>query len=543
MKLRERLRRYWIEPLDPAPLGLVRVTFGLVLVIATLDVAPVLVDLLSDAGAMPRGALLASAARPNRFSVYDIAGPIWVTWLLWLMTVAACLSFCVGWHTRAANFASLLLVSGLHERNQLVFDGSDVVIRVMLFWFLFLPTGARYSIDALRRRARGLPPAPGPSAWFVRLAQIQFAWIYFDSVLYKLGGTVWPSGHALHYALGLEHLFSRKIGVALSNARWFVVPGTYVALAIETAFIFMMFAPLWQPRLKAVGLALGALLHLSIAVTMNVGNFCWLMISMYPLFFEPRWADGAVGLVRRPARALREHLDRIAEVRNAIEPIRDLALAHAHVARSDGGRADPLPPPSAARSAPSAWTRAGTGLFRAAGAVTLVSALWLSLPKTPFHAKVPSLVQKARATELSVQVPALPGWLFNALQFAELWQSWDMFAPNPASVDLWLKGIGNLVDGTAVDPLRDDRGGPLPAPGVGLVFTRWTKYTHNLAYTDNTNLLEFGKFICRRWNTSPPSGRAQLKLFKIYRVQKELGDLGEAPKGWEEKLIWDHRCF
>ena len=62
--------RYWFGQLDLRPLGLARLAFGTVLVLAVLDTGPILADLLSDGGVMPRAALLSPGCCCRR-----LAGP------------------------------------------------------------------------------------------------------------------------------------------------------------------------------------------------------------------------------------------------------------------------------------------------------------------------------------------------------------------------------------------------------------------------------------------------------------------------------------
>jgi hypothetical protein len=482
---RGRIRAFWGNPVDVRPLALMRITFGLVLLMATLDIAPVLFDLLSEDGVLPRSALF-GVARLDRFSVMDLAGPRWVSALMLALAVLAVLSFTVGFHTRAATIACFVFVTGIHERNLAVFDGADNVIRVVLFWLMFTPAGAHYSVDAVLKSARGEPRARTADPFAVRLLQIQFSWIYFASVLAKLSGTAWPRGTALHYALSLEHLFTRPLGLMLSRVPHLSTIGTYFTLGVEGAFLFLVFSPFLQPFAKALALLLGAGLHLGIALTMNVGSFSYLMIACYPLLFEGAWAERAVAVFRR-------------------------RLGRAPPAAS----AAPLwePPPQ----------RRGLGSRVLLGAL-LVSALWFSIP------------QSARR-----HVPAQPRWLFATVQFTELWQVWDMFAPDPVGYDFYLRSVGKLKDGTEVDVLHGLHGGPLPPPLPGLFFTRWTKFITNLAYSGPPQLLPFGSFLCRRWNADP--ARPPLVTFKVFREQVKLDPVGAPKQPWEEHLIWDHHCF
>ena len=66
----------------------------------------------------------------------------------------------VGWQTRWVTVASWVLLTSLQSRNPIALNGGDAILRLLLFWSMLLPLGARWSLDAAR--AGGLPTSsPG----------------------------------------------------------------------------------------------------------------------------------------------------------------------------------------------------------------------------------------------------------------------------------------------------------------------------------------------------------------------------------------------
>jgi predicted DCC family thiol-disulfide oxidoreductase YuxK len=620
---------FWFGGLDLRPLCLFRITFGFLVTVATLDIGPILHDILSDEGLMPRSALLGGIARANRFSVFDLAGPYWVTVALWIVAVAACICLTVGWHSRLSSVVTFFFVCGLHERNLLAFDGADNVIRAMLFWMMFMPLGARYSVDAVLRAARGQPVVTHAPAFMMRLGQIQIAWVYLNSFIHKWGGgNTWHDGTALHYALGLDHMFTRDFGQWLFNKPWFYVPGTYFTDMVECTFLIFTFFPFLQPKLKAVAIASGVALHAGIWATMNVGNFSYLMPLAFPLLFEPEWAewtiaqtrrlvgkgvtkvyyDGLCPLCRETAALLRgfDPFGNLAFVdfreKGALAAVPELSAAaleqRMHTVGEDGkilagypaviqiarrlpalwlfgvlGQApgasavgEPLYDRVASRRklqhrcddascavptppAPTDWRElvpptvrnAATWLFRGSMAILMIGCFWFALPSDAQNIMPGAL--PAPFGGKTYKVPNMPGPYHDLIQEVEVWQVWDMFSPNPMDTDIWLKGVGELTDGTSVDVLHGLGGGPLPPPIPHFVFSRWTKFINNLAYAEQPTLLEFGRFLCRDWNNQRPPWRAQLKTFKVYREQRRTAAPNVEPVPWGEEMIWDHHCF
>src|SRR5262245_64238108 len=67
--------------------------------------------------------------------------------ILFVAAGVSALALLVGHRTRLATIASWLLFTSLNTRNPMVVLGADVLLRVVLFWAMFLPLGARYSVD------------------------------------------------------------------------------------------------------------------------------------------------------------------------------------------------------------------------------------------------------------------------------------------------------------------------------------------------------------------------------------------------------------
>jgi predicted DCC family thiol-disulfide oxidoreductase YuxK len=635
--------RFWVGQLDLRPLGFMRIAFGAVLFWSTIDLAPVLIDFFSDDGVAPRWALFGGSGmvRAARFSVYDIAGPQWLLVLLFVLTLLAILAFMVGWHSRIASVATFLLVCGLHERNTFTLDGSDNMIRVLLFWLMFMPTGARYSVDAVLRAARGEPTITHGTALPMRMGQVNICWVYLNTTLYKWPGVEWHNGTALRIALGLDHLFTRTLGHVLFEQNWFLQIGTYFTLVAEVSMLPLVFLPLWkpsrgplsrwpswlfQPTYKALGIAMVTAMHLGIAFLMSIGNFSWIMISSYFLLYEPEWIEAVVGGIRRvwSKSVTRVYYDgacavctRLARVlrgfdvfgnlelidfheRGALAGVpagftRDALEQRLHVLDADGrvrtggsacariaqrvpalailgyltlpALAEPLydrfarsrktfaKPRSRGRWL-ARWSAAipvglkdlAHGLLHGWLVLMLFGSMWYSIPE---DGKIPPLVIGGKVITPTLDVAPGHMWrpLFEGVQTLELWQQWNMFSPKPLDSDMYLMGRGELTDGTEVDVVRGDRGdnsGPLLPPIYpSFFFDRWTKYLNNIetAGKDSPWSLEFGRFICRRWNGRPPHGRALLKSFKLYKEWRLVPLYGQTPTDWTESEIWNHHCF
>ena len=147
----------------------------------------------SDAGVVPRALI-----GPNGpISLFMLCGSEWYAGSLMVFGCLFALLLLVGWRTQFVTFISWFLLIGVHERNFAIMQGGDVVMRMLLFWGMFLPLGACYSLDALRRPMAEWRPrvlSVGSVAYLVQICLVYFfvkplAW----GATRKLSRTMFPN--------------------------------------------------------------------------------------------------------------------------------------------------------------------------------------------------------------------------------------------------------------------------------------------------------------------------------------------------------------
>ncbi|MBK7830704.1 hypothetical protein [Nannocystis sp.] len=254
---RDQLRRVLLGLIDPRPLALLRICFGLCLLLGALEVAPLNQYLFSDEGLLPspavpqvygKAALLgygdgvrAPAGFVDGLGVRDflVSGrwsllyfrddPAFVR-AYFAAFVAACGLFVLGWRTRVAAAITWLLYIGMLRRGDAHWGGEQVYCGFM-FLLVLARCGEAFSVDnwlrCRRLRARallseadgpgagaGAPPGPGHPqglaaiyrrvpAWPQALIVAQLAICYAANGWAKWGAG-WVSGDALMYTLQLD---------------------------------------------------------------------------------------------------------------------------------------------------------------------------------------------------------------------------------------------------------------------------------------------------------------------------------------------------
>lgn len=305
-------RSFWLGRIDARIVALFRIALGALLLIDLADRVPDLFAFYSDHGILPRAMLLDGMVRTWRFSLFDAIGNPVLLALTYAIGAAAVLAMMVGYRTRLATFVTWLFVLSLHERNLVVLDSGDTVIRILCFWMLFADSGAVWSLDVKwgRRAAEPLlPVAP------LRVMQLQVAVIYLCAALLKNGPT-WQNGTAIYHAMQLSD-WVRPLGKWLLAYPFACELLTRATLVVEAGFVVLAFSPILPQVMRAIAIVSVLGLHAGIFLTMRVGLFSLIMPVTMALFVSPEWIAklyGEVNAAEPPIESVRSTWRRLSPV-------------------------------------------------------------------------------------------------------------------------------------------------------------------------------------------------------------------------------------
>ena len=488
-------REYWLGDIDLRPAALFRIALGAFVLFDLLEFTPNLRAWFSDEGVFPRASFIANWARTTRFVPMDAFGSPLLVWVYWGLAFVFAAMMLVGYRSRLASFLTFVLMAGFQERLPPLFDGSDSVLRLMLFWNAFTRSGNLWSVDSLRAAAAGSPlPRKGP-ALPVRLLQLQPGWIYLCSIIFKMEGSFWRNGTALHYVLHLDKVFTQPYLAFLGDIKPLVYIGSYGTLVVEGSFLALTLCPFYPRITRIIAMLEGTALHAGIGLSMRIGHFSYLMPLCYIPLFAPEWAQTIVSWASAKL-VTPEWRTRWTE----------LAL------KLPGPR---VPSPG--------WIPRQTAT--AALATVFVLTSWYSLPALP-----PNL-QKYTPKPVTA-------FLTTLVDYASLWNSWDMFAPEPLHTDYHLTAPGELENGVKINIF----GGP-DGEQRGFFFTRWWKYEENVIGGNQTLPLEWGRYVCREHNFHLAPGEPRLHTFQLVKEWQDIPELGKPWPALQRTTIWSHVCY
>jgi len=543
----------------------------------------------TDDGVLPRlwanqyftGNALFSLWNPAVLSMHMLTGSFAGTAAIFLVHGLAAIALLLGFRTRLFTFIVWFLLSSLHARNPLVLSVGDDVLRVLLFFAIFLPLGARYSIDAALNSAKKDDSdtyfSPSTAAYC-----LQFIAIYFFSALLKSGPEWRAEGTALYYAFNFDQ-FALAAGKALLAQPDFLRVLSFSVWWIELLGAFILLVPHRVARL--FGITLFASLQFGIAMTLALGhNPIINTIVLFPFLPGSVWRrreralpkieiiyDGDCGFCRKAVMVLVEFLrPRLIDDPRPAQG-KDLFILrreNSWIVRSEGApdafRFDALVRCIAA-SPLLFWTapffrlgvvqRIGTWVYRWVASHRGFNArLFSFLRFRPVGLRLPAVVESIAVFLLACVIlynaawvtplNPLPAVLEFPILLSRLEQYWGMFAPAPNRDDGWYVVEGRLRNGSQVDALRKTSEISYEKPRAAADFypdERWRRYMINIGTRDQRQFREpFTSYVCRDWNGSH-TGAEHLDGLSLFFMSETSRPPGQ-PIDVVKQNFRDHAC-
>ncbi len=478
--------------LDYRSLALLRMGLAVALLMTLRECGEYLGAFYTDAGALPRAALIANNYAPPWPNVHMAGGSFAFQAALFGLQVVLALLLLVGYRTRLVTALSFYLLFSMQGRNPMLIFGPDMMLRLMLFWGIFLPLGRRFSLDA----ELGRTPPPAEPVYFdiAGVAYIlQFILIYFYSGYTKTGAT-WQVDHtAIARALDLE-IFRRPLGHWINHYDWLTTWLTVAVPPIETYGAFLFIVPFCTGWARWAGFLLLTGLQLGFNLSMDLGLFGVVMVAiMLGLLPAECWTGLLEPLGRKIARW---------RPGGKTKPPRSWLAAQARARGAAERRA--------------AWRARHKGL---------VSALrWLRRGLVAFlvYYIVGWNVDYSHSDHAWVPV-SLDGLAYN-FGFEQHFD--NLFAPNPEDQDGWFILSGTTVGDREVNVFSGAEAFTLARP-ASVVATyrgeRWGSYLPYVLESRTTWLLEpLALYLGREWNRTH-FGADRVKSIQINFMLERVG--------------------
>lgn len=276
--------------LDARSLALFRMALGALLCVDCLLRTRDFRLMFAVDGIFPPEAIRRFLSAPTLWSLAFLDDATWWNGVVLGLEGVAGAFLAVGCGTRLATAVGWAALVSVIRRASPASNGGDLWLACQLFWALFLPLGAAWSVDARRAERRGIAPTSSACSVATAALVLQMAAIYVSAGLAKCNDT-WTAGTALAHALSV-HDHGTPLGMALVRSGVFgplLQPLTWGVLALEIAGP-VAFVVCTAPRVRlAIALTFIAF-HAAIWLTMSVGLFAPVSIAAWlPLLPSIAW--------------------------------------------------------------------------------------------------------------------------------------------------------------------------------------------------------------------------------------------------------------
>lgn len=545
----------------------------------------------TDFGVLPRSVLLDKFISPLHFSIHLISGSYTSQVILFLINALFALFLLVGYRARLMSLLCWFFFTSLQVRNPAIHAGGDDVLRLVLFWSMFVPLGACYSIDsALNSSNEKLPKRVFSTGTLALLIQILL--VYVVAWGCKTAPEWKEEGTAIYYALSLER-FAFPFGQWLLHFPVFLKYITHSIWWFELIGPLFLLVPHTLGLIRIYAILAFVLLNLGFGLCLTVGIFpfvnCIALTPFLPSLFWDRiisklkpisdfnltiYYDGDCNFCKKSVLLLKTFLlipeIKIFKAQEDESIFSDMKTQNSWVIVDSTGtrhykydafkiicNASPLRP--ILRFLPLfILSDSGKSLYEIiASNRTFASGL------TSYLAFRPVKVQQSKIGSIFVvfllvyiclwQYPTFnPKYKFpddwKLLGFVtHIGQGWSMFAPAPSKVDGWYVVPAKLRNGTEFDLFK--------GPGSTITWekpksiikmyknNRWLKFIEALQGDhSDVRFLNYGGYFCRSWNTTHKDPQYQLVSFEFYWMGEENLP-NYKPSETKKILMWKHLCF
>lgn len=288
-------RRIFDGQTDLRVYALLRIGVGIMLLVHNVLLFPALGDFLGSDGFLPPW-LLRNTTSYGLYSFFTfLEENDWSAVVALTALGVGTVTLLLGIRPGLSAAVVLLVLNALQHRMPFILHGGDIVLRLLVFYLIWMPSGERW---AVRLHPRPTPVPARGEVWPLRLMQIQMCAIYLSAAISKTYGNWWVDGDAMSYIAQLREFFAvSRPGVGL-------IASTPILLKLITwATVGGEFAiPLlvWFKETRRVAIVAAVLLHLGVEYTMYVYFFSYTMLVGLCAFLEGADLDAMGRWFKRP---------------------------------------------------------------------------------------------------------------------------------------------------------------------------------------------------------------------------------------------------
>lgn len=273
------VRTFWLAPAHPDSAAFLRLVLGGLGLVQLAALWPHLLALYGNFGFVQWVVVESSSSAwvPSIGKLALVLGDWGIpsttcVYLVFGLYGASLLGLVIGYRTKL--FAVLAWLGHAITLNSGFFSlyGVDTMMHILLFYLLFAPAGAKWSVDAYLGRVSSAPSSGARIAQ--RLLQLHLCIIYVNTGLAKAQGEQWWNGEAIWRTV-MQPQFN------VFDLSWLAThPALAMGIGWSVLLVELGYAVfIWIPATRRPALTAAVLMHAGIAVTMQLWLFSLMMIA------------------------------------------------------------------------------------------------------------------------------------------------------------------------------------------------------------------------------------------------------------------------
>lgn len=592
--------------LDFRSIALFRILLGSLILCDLILRSFDLILFYTDDGLLARKHLL-DLSNSWYWSLHAAGGELWWQVLLFMLAAIAAIAMVLGYKSRIAAFVSFVLLASLLNRNGLILQGGDHLLVIMCFWSMFLPLGARYSIDSslvpeYKEHPNTHSAACANSQSYFSIATIaivfQVLYLYIFTAIMKTGDAWLVRFDAAYYAVSLQQ-FATPIGQWMTQFPEFLSFATRYVIVVEYLAPLLVLCPFFWPWMRLIGLLLLASLHAAFLAMLHIGLFPLIDFMALSLLLP---AAAWTAFYRKPSSEGKKRVDAIILYYDVdcgfclkmclvlrtfllskhvqILPAQHYPAIHAIMEEhnswvvTDADKTPhihwqamvllfsvrwPFKPISWLMSLPPLLAM-GNRVYRWVannrGAMGEFSSRWFAYRPISVRPTIAGsliaafmfyVVTSYNIYTLPQVKQSVPDHVYAVAKSARVDQRWDMFAPYPLTTSIYIQVPGKLRDGRAVNlyPLTDtDENWQAPERYYSLYENyRWRKYVGRINSHKNNAVRRAYGNHMCKKWNARPVDRDSQLATFEIYIVKHRTNTENKPKEKSRRRVWRHWCF
>jgi hypothetical protein len=274
--------------LDYRSLALYRFLIGFIIIVDSAYRMLDLTHFYTDVGLVPRSLFLNEMAMPWSFSLLLANGSKEFAGIMFCLNILCGFLLMVGFKTRWAMVFAYVMNVSIHNRNWLINNGGDDILRAILFFSIFLPLNKCFSVDAALQKEKDELGDDHFSTWVLTF-YLQAMVIYFIGWVLK-NHAIWRVDFtAVYYSSRLD-IFTTPLGLWLRQFSGLQKLTTLVTILLEwgapiALFLSFAFGRFWWIQRLVIVISMISF-HVGIALTMWIGVFPYTCMVMWCVFLS-----------------------------------------------------------------------------------------------------------------------------------------------------------------------------------------------------------------------------------------------------------------